>query len=469
MTSNISHIKREIASPTSEPKRQKTASSLTDQRIQEILNHRSLIKHHRDLLVRWHEIAGKKIPVQLKRTPQSPKWTVSIDPNDSFIHLAMKMRDYPLTKAVIKEYPQEEHPFSLAISVGDQKIQGLFVRYGLQNADGNTFLHILFGNRIAEGQTSPDFAPFEVVNPDLALENGEGKTCYELAEENYHRKSFRRMMAYMESKGQEVPSGKVLSERALSYRAPPQPDGWIQTIMQEGDFQTLGRFAQASRYARKVAQQVLIQKAHQIGCKGITYMASLQYMIDLKEKLKFFSQKSLDTVHNIPQDEICSYLTFLKGVYIGKDGNPIENPMLNLLALDSTWKNHGMVSTVWAEMSAQAVCYAVLYDKLDLLKQLLKHGYSVKSCDALERVEDSYAKAKFRTTTKSPLHIAAEFNHYEMIPLLIEAGADITEKRLDYYRTPLEIAEDNCSTEAEAIISAALGLADQIIAGHQQT
>ncbi|MFV0339270.1 MAG: ankyrin repeat domain-containing protein [Parachlamydiaceae bacterium] len=465
MTLSISPQKREASSSSPEPKRQKVIISRTDQRIHEILNHRSLIKHYRDLLVRWHEIAGKEIPKQLKCTSQSPKWAVSIDPSDNFIHLAMKMRDYPLTKAVITEHPQVEHPLSLAISLGDQKIQGLFAKRGLQDAEGNTILHVLFGNRVAEGQTPPDFAPFEEANPDLTTENTAGKTCYELAVDNFHRKSFRRMMAYMESKGQ--PISPALSKRALSYKEPQDPDGWIRCIMEVGCFQVLGRFAQASRNTGKIAREVLIQKVSMMSSKVKTYETSLLYMQSLKNELSIRLGRSSVDVHSLAQDEICFTLANLGGTYIDDKRKARENPLLDLLALKSSWKGLGKLPVQLAGAGAIAVCYAVLYNKFELLKRLLEHGYPVESCDYAE-VDENDDELNIREVNRSPLHLAAEYNRYEMIPLLIRAGAKLTERSLSCGRTPMRIALENDSTESMQILSdALLKHADEILAAHQ--
>lgn len=198
-----------------------------------------------------------------------------------------------------------------------------------------------------------------------------------------------------------------------------------------------------------------------------TYKTSLLYMQSLKNELSIRLGRSSVDVHSLAQDEICFTLANLGGTYIDDEKKARENPLLDLLALKSSWKGLGKLPVQLAGAGAIAVCYAVFYNKFELLKRLLEHGYPVKSCDYAE-VDENDDELNIREVNRSPLHLAAEYNRYEMIPLLLQAGAKLSERSLSCGRRPMKIALENDATESINILSAALfKRLEQHIAAHQ--
>jgi len=77
------------------------------------------------------------------------------------------------------------------------------------------------------------------------------------------------------------------------------------------------------------------------------------------------------------------------------------------------------------ELADAALRYAAQYNKVDLLPKLVEKGADVKKADA---------------DGQTPLHIAALNGHMEMVKALIEKGADVNAKMRLVGSTPLDVA-----------------------------
>lgn len=480
MTTPISPLKRELSFPSPEPKRQKAAFSRTDQRIQEILENPKLIRNHHNLLIQWHKMTKKDIPKRLKASYQSANHALHPHQNDTFLSLAIKMQDYQLVKAALQEHQQDQHNLlELAALIDDFKIHYLFVKKALRDQNGNTMLHHLFGQGVQDDRPSPDFARFEAAKPDLTLENSNGITCFELAAENFHSKSFKRMMAYMEEKGQAIPDTKVLNERVITYRENKKLSLSMRQVLERVDFKTIGRFAKVSQHANKIARKILRERAEIYGSTIPVPIEPVAFLRNLKRQianLKFYGllpeRITLDTIQTLNVNEIVALLSSEVKVFIESDDNPrrIHSMITKLLELDSYW-NHAQETPKSQNESALALCNAAFYAETALVEQLLKHGASLQICkptdsdtiwnketplhrairahnlEAVQLMIKYKADVNASSDNGTPLAVATDEESPEVVKALLEAGAD-PNKRAKNQLSPLMIACEKKSTKA---------------------
>lgn len=441
MTTSISSFKRTSFSLSPDSKRQKTAISRTDQRIEEILKNPKLIKNNHNLLIQWHKMAKKDIPEKLKGSYQSANKAVAIDLNDTFLSLAIKMKDYQLVKATLSERQEgQTNALKVAAIIHDVKIHYLFVKKALRDAKGNTMLHHLFGQKAQDGRPLPNFACFEAANPDLTLENSKGITCLELAAKHFHSKSLKRMMAYMEEKGQAIPDTQVLTEWVITYRENKKLSLSMRPVLERADFKTIGRFAKVSRHANKIARKVLEERAEVYGFNGSNQIEKIDLLRKFKRQihqLKHYDllpeRINLDTIHTLTVNEIIFLLSREVKVFIESDENPrlLHLHMPELLELNSYWQNATGTPENQNE-SALALCNAAYYAEPALVEQLLKHGASLQSCKPTD--PDTI------WNNETPLHRAIRAHNLEAVKLMIEYKADVNAPSDN--GTPLAVATD---------------------------
>lgn len=451
MTLSLDRIKRVPDNFPQEPKRQRLSGA--DARIQELLRNRITVKNCTDLLTAWYKLSEIPIPKSLKKTLSVKASQFPPTPGDNRLHLAIKIGDYSLVKSVLKEQEanaSEQNSegldaLQLAHLVGDKKIQHLFVKKNLRDANGNTLLHLMYGTP----SSAPDFMQLQSAKPNLTLENAQEKTCYELAAANFHRKSFRQMMAYMEEQRQTIPEPKSLSARVSIYRHPELSFPFLPHILEclTFDPNTLTSIEQVNHHARKSVRPVYIQIIERYGYQVQSYLEAKKTFKALFNEISYLDATGclnnvfincrpkssphtgikatlLREMHSLSRNQIVTFLSQYPHLYYRRESSlekyGLRNDSSELLSIfkwKGTWdKAEKEDNPVDPEKGALAVHYATECRETEIVERLLEIKAPIANC----RHEYDLS------TCNNPLFDAIDY--LPMTELLVKHKADVNAK-----------------------------------------